>query len=151
MLFACRRVKTHTGRQKYRCCVYNEPPNPMHENLSHFKLKTFWNRFRSQPTTRIYSVTSAAVSITIQWPGAWGGVVVKLLRYYSDGPDIDSWWCHWIFQWHISFRRYHGPGVDSAPNENEYQEHFLGEKAAGAWDWQPHHLHVPNVMEIWEP
>ena len=24
-----------------------------------------------------------------------------------------------------------GPGVDSAPSENEYQEHFLGIKAAG--------------------
>jgi len=23
--------------------------------------------------------------------------------------------------------------------------------AVGAWGWQPHHLHVPNVMEIWEP
>jgi len=31
-----------------------------------------------------------------------------------------------------SFRPYHGPGVDSAPNENEYQEHFLGVTAAGA-------------------
>jgi len=28
--------------------------------------------------------------------------------------------------------RYHGPGVDSAPSENEYQEHFLGVMAAGA-------------------
>jgi len=27
--------------------------------------------------------------------GAWGGVVVKALRYYSDGPGIDSRWCHW--------------------------------------------------------
>jgi hypothetical protein len=26
----------------------------------------------------------------------------------------------------------YGPGVDSAPTENEYQEHFLGVKAAGA-------------------
>jgi hypothetical protein len=25
-----------------------------------------------------------------------------------------------------------GPGVVSAPSENEYQEHFLGVKAAGA-------------------
>jgi hypothetical protein len=50
-----------------------------------------------------------------------------------------------------SFRPYHGPGVDSAPSENEYQELFLGVKAAGAWGWQPHHLYVPNVMEIWEP
>jgi hypothetical protein len=50
-----------------------------------------------------------------------------------------------------SFRPYHGPGVDSAPSENEYQEHFLGVKAAGAWCWRLHRLHVPNIMEIWEP
>jgi hypothetical protein len=43
-----------------------------------------------------------------------------------------------------------GPGVDSAPSENEYQEYFLGVKAAGAWGRQPHHLYVPNVMKIWE-
>jgi len=30
------------------------------------------------------------------------------------------------------FRTYHGPELDSAPSENEYQEHFLGVKAAGA-------------------
>jgi len=28
---------------------------------------------------------------------------------------------------------------------------FLGVKAASAWGWRPHHLHVPNVMKIWEP
>ena len=50
-----------------------------------------------------------------------------------------------------SFQPYNGPGVDSAPSENEYQEHFLGVKAAGAWGWRPHHPDVPNVMEIWEP
>ena len=78
---------------------------------------------------------------------AWGSVVVKALRYWSDGPGTDSRWCHWILQWHISFRPYHGPGVDSAPSENEYQEYFLGLKAVGAWGWQTHHLHVPNVMK----
>jgi len=31
-----------------------------------------------------------------------------------------------------SFRSYYGPGVDSASNRNEYLEHFLGVKAAGA-------------------
>ena len=31
-----------------------------------------------------------------------------------------------------SIRPYHGPGVDSAPSENEYHERFLGVKAAGA-------------------
>jgi hypothetical protein len=45
------------------------------------------------------------------------------------------------------FRPYHGPGVDSAPSENEYQEHLLGVKGAGAWGW-PHHLHVLNVMKF---
>ena len=28
-----------------------------------------------------------------------------------------------------SFRSHYGPGVDSACNRNEYQEHFLGEKS----------------------
>ena len=31
-----------------------------------------------------------------------------------------------------SFRSHYGPGFDSASNRNEYQENFLGVKAAGA-------------------
>ena len=31
-----------------------------------------------------------------------------------------------------SLRSHYDPGVDSASNRNEYQEHFLGVKAAGA-------------------
>jgi len=31
-----------------------------------------------------------------------------------------------------SYRSHYGPGVDSASNRNEYQEHFLGVKVAGA-------------------
>ena len=31
-----------------------------------------------------------------------------------------------------SFRSHYGPGVNSASNRNEYQEYFLGAKAAGA-------------------
>ena len=31
-----------------------------------------------------------------------------------------------------SLRSHYGPGVDSASNINEYQEYFLGVKAAGA-------------------
>ena len=38
-----------------------------------------------------------------------------------------------IFHGHIkSFRSHYGSGVDSASNRNEYQEYFLGVKAAGA-------------------
>jgi len=32
----------------------------------------------------------------------------------------------------FSFRPFHSAGVDPAPNENKYQEHFLEIKAAGA-------------------
>ena len=31
-----------------------------------------------------------------------------------------------------SFRSHYGPGVDSTPHRNEYQEYFLGVKGAGA-------------------
>jgi len=31
-----------------------------------------------------------------------------------------------------SFQSHYGPGVNSASDRNEYQEHFLGVKAAGA-------------------
>ena len=31
-----------------------------------------------------------------------------------------------------SFRSHYGPGIDSASDRNEYQEYFLGVKAAGA-------------------
>jgi len=42
--------------------------------------------------------------------------VVKVLCYKSEGH----------------FRSHYGPGVDSASNRNEYQDHFLGIKVAGA-------------------
>ena len=77
--------------------------------------------------------------------------MVKALRYYSDGPGIDSRWCLWIFQWHIPSDRSMALGSNQPPNENAYQEHLLGVEAAGEWGWQPHYLYVPNVMEIWEP
>jgi hypothetical protein len=63
--------------------------------------------------------------------GARGGAVVKALCYKPEGRGIDSRWCHWNFSL-TSFRPHYGPGVDSASNRNEYQEYFLGVKAAGA-------------------
>ena len=53
--------------------------------------------------------------------------MVKALRYKPAGRGFDSRWCHWNFSVTKS-----GPGVDSAPNRNEYQVYFLGLKAAGA-------------------
>ena len=51
--------------------------------------------------------------------GDRGGTVVKVLCYKSEG------------RWFDPFRSHYGPGFDSASNRNEYQEHFLGVKAAG--------------------
>jgi len=47
-----------------------------------------------------------------------------------------------------SFRSHYGPGVDSASNANEYQEHFLGEKVAGADNLT---TILYRCHEIWEP
>ena len=59
--------------------------------------------------------------------------MVKVLCYKSEGLWFDSRWCHWNFSLTLkSFRSHYGPGVDSASNRNEYQEYFLGVKAAGA-------------------
>jgi len=69
--------------------------------------------------------------------------VCKALRYKSEGRGFDSRRCYWNF----SFRPHYVPGVDSASNRNEYQEYFLGVKAAGASGWQPYHLHVPIVLK----
>ena len=62
-------------------------------------------------------------------------------RYKPEGRGFDFRWCHWNFS--LTF----GPGVDSVSNRNEYQEYFLGVKAAGACGGQPYHLHVPIVLK----
>ena len=58
--------------------------------------------------------------------------MVKVLCYKSEGRWFDSRWCHWNFSLPKYLRSDYGPGVDSASNRNEYQENFLGVKAAGA-------------------
>jgi hypothetical protein len=57
--------------------------------------------------------------------------LVEALRYKPEGSGFDSRCCHWNFSL-TSFRPHYGPAVDSASNRNEYQEDFVGVKAAGA-------------------
>jgi len=57
--------------------------------------------------------------------------VVKVLCYKSEGRWLDPSWCQWIFHLH-KILPIGGPEVDSASSKNEYQEHFLEVKAAGA-------------------
>ena len=58
--------------------------------------------------------------------------MVKELCYKSEGRWFDPSSCQWILIDIRSFRSHYGPGVDLASNRNEYQQHFLGVKAAGA-------------------
>jgi hypothetical protein len=58
--------------------------------------------------------------------------VVEVLRSESEGLWFDSRLCNWNFLLTYSFRSHYGPGVDTASDRNEYQEHLLGVKAAGA-------------------
>jgi hypothetical protein len=88
-------------------------------------------------------VVSTLLSWGLGWRSGWGPALL-VWRSWDRFPVVSLY-----FSVTYSFRPFHGPGVDSAPSENEYQEHFLGVKAAGAWGW-PHH-HVANVMKIWEP
>ena len=82
--------------------------------------------------------------------------MVKLLCYKPEGRWFDPSWCHWNFSLTKSFRLHYGPGVDSASNRNEYQDYFLGVKAAGAYGWQPYRHPVPlsrnlGTLTSWNP
>ena len=58
---------------------------------------------------------------------------VEVLRYKPEGRGFDSPTVSMeVFIDIKSFRTHYGLGVDPASNINEYQEYFLGVKAAGA-------------------
>jgi hypothetical protein len=61
--------------------------------------------------------------------------LVEALRYKPEGRGFDS------------FRSHYGPGVDSAPNRNEYQEYFLGGKGGRCVELKPYHFHVPIILK----
>ena len=56
--------------------------------------------------------------------GDRGSTVAKVLCYNSEGRWFDPSWCQWNLHGHKIFL--------IASNINEYQEYFLGVKAAGA-------------------
>ena len=65
----------------------------------------------------------------------WGTEVAQWLRCYATNRKVAGSIPDGVIGLFIdikSFRSHYGPGVDSASNRNEYQEYFLGVKAAGA-------------------
>ena len=64
-----------------------------------------------------------------------GTAIAHWLRYYATNWKVAGSIPAGVSGFFIdikSFRSHYGPGVDSASNRNEYQEYFLGVKAAGA-------------------
>ena len=65
----------------------------------------------------------------------WGTAVAQWLRCCARNRKVAGSIAAGVSGFFIdikSFRSHYGPGVDSACNRNEYQEHFLEVKAAGA-------------------
>ena len=65
----------------------------------------------------------------------WGTLVAQLLRCCATNRKVSGSIPAGVSGFLIdiiSFRSHSGPGVDSASNRNEYQEYFMGVKAAGA-------------------
>jgi len=60
-----------------------------------------------------------------------GTTVAEVLCYKSEGRWIDPTGVIGLFIDIKSFRSQYGPGFDSTSNRKEYQEYFLGIKAAG--------------------
>ena len=66
-------------------------------------------------------------------PVVWGTAVAQWLRCCATNRKVAGSIPDGVIGIGIkSFRSHCGPGVDSASNRNEYQEHFLKVKAAGA-------------------
>jgi hypothetical protein len=80
---------------------------------------------------------------------------VEALPYKLEGHWFDSRWCHWNFSLTQTFWLWYGPGVDSASNRNECQEHFLGGKGSqciglmrnlgASTSWNPQGLSRPVI------
>ena len=82
------------------------------------------------------SVQSTTDSRCVRISGSNGGTAVaQWLRCCATNRKIAVSIPAGVSEFFIdikSFRSHYGPGVDSASNRNEYQEYFLGVKAAGA-------------------
>ena len=80
-------------------------------------------------TGRFYPKEILLVLISV---GDRGGSVVKVVLQIGRSLVLSQLVSLEFFIDIKSFRSHYDPGVDSASNRNEYQEHFLGVKAAGA-------------------
>ena len=75
---------------------------------------------------------------------------VEALSYKPEGSRFDSRWCNWNFSLTKSLRPHCCPGVDSASNRNEHQEHFLWGKGTECLRLTMLPPLRADCLEIWE-
>ena len=81
-----------------------------------------------------YHVNSQKSALNLLLVNYCGTAVVQWLRCCATNRKVAGSITAGVSGFFIdikSFRSHYDPGVDSASNRNEYQEHFLGVKAAG--------------------
>jgi len=72
--------------------------------------------------------------------------LVEVLRYKPEGRGFDSDCVTGIFHCNNPSFRTMTLGLTQPRTEMNDRNISLGVKAAGAWGWQPYHLHVPTVL-----
>ena len=89
----------------------------------------------SPPSTSLSKISRNHLYLTIFYKPNWGTAVAQWLRCCTTNRKVAGSIPASVSGFFIdikSFRSHYGPGVQAASNRNEYQEHFLGVKAAGA-------------------
>ena len=76
--------------------------------------------------------------------------LAETMHHKPEGRGFDSPLCHWNFS-HIILAADYGPGVDSASNRNEYQEHFVAGKSGRCVGLTTLPPSCADCLEICEP
>jgi hypothetical protein len=101
--------------------------------VRHYKNGHYW------PTHMLHHSEIAAHTLQ----PAWGSVVVKALRYYSEGLGIDPQWCRWEFFLKLLMEPC---ALGSTQPLKMSTRILLGVKTARAQGW-PYHLHSAETRE----
>ena len=119
--------------------------------LRHHVSSLIWVEFHIEDLHLIQLCICVSYGDSTQWKAYFaclltpcGTAATQWLRYFATNLKVAGSIPAGVIK---SFRSHYNPGVDSASNRNEYQEHFLGVKAAGVWGWQPYHYPVPFIMK----
>ena len=81
----------------------------------------------------VYCTTATGCTVNVHCTTATG-CTVNVYCTTATGCTVNVY-CTTATRYFIdikSFRSHYGPGVDSASNRNQYEDHFLGVKAAGS-------------------